>query len=705
MKEKSIIELIGNKTQLIIETGEYTEILHWGNKVSGDLENYRPMLHRTVPQGRLDKDVAMTMSPELGRGVFSSPGVEGHRNGLDWAPVFVISNVEQRAGGVVIESEDLNAGLKLTTEIELDEFDVLKTRHALTNTKAGCYQVNRLANTLPLPPRAKELMTFYGRWVKEFQTQRQPLLQGGYQQENRRGRTSHEHYPAFVAGIEHFGETSGDVWGFHFAWSGNHRMRADVKVDGRRYVQAEVIYLPGEIELSQGESLTTPWLYASYSEDGLNTMSQQFHAHVRSEIIAPEYSVKTRPVHLNTWEGIYFDHDPEYIMSMASEAAEMGVERFIIDDGWFKARDDDYAALGDWYLDEKKYPNGLEPVVDHVNQLGMEFGLWFEPEMINKNSDLYRAHPEWLLAVDGYNQPEGRHQYVIDLQNDDAFNYLFERVDHFLSKYNIGYVKWDMNREIVQPGHNGRASGVKQTERFYDLVDKLHAKHPGVSIESCASGGGRIDYEVLKRTDRFWPSDNNDALERQTIQRGMSYFFPPEVMGSHIGSGNCHCTRRRHSIEFRGLMALFGHMGIELDPVKEDQQEKDNFARYVELHKSLRPLLHSGNYWRIPTEDQATEVQAVISADKSEAVVLVAQLAMPTNSLLGHLRIPGLDDNAVYRMTVLDKPVFFDKIANTQAPWVYKENEISGIWCREIGFVLPLLDPETAMLIKLEKIN
>jgi alpha-galactosidase len=335
----------------------------------------------------------------------------------------------------------------------------------------------------------------------------------------------------------------------------------------------------------------------------------------------------------------------------------------------------------------------------------MEFGLWFEPEMINKDSDLYRAHPDWLLAVDGYDQPEGRHQYVIDLQNDDAFDYLFERLDHFLGQYNIEYIKWDMNREIVQPGHKGCASGVKQTERFYDLVDKLREKYPNVDIESCASGGGRVDFEVLKRTDRFWPSDNNDALERQSIQRGMSYFFPPEVMGSHIGSAHCHCSRRRHSIEFRGLTALFGHMGIELDPVKEDQSEKDSFAHYVALHKTIRSLLHSGKNWRIPTDDDSHQAQAVVAEDKSEAVVLIAQLAMPTNSLSGHLRIPGLDENAVYRVSVLDKPSFYDNIVNTQPPWTYSGCDVSGSWCGEVGIVMPILDPETAMLIKLERID
>ncbi len=705
MKTSKIIELSGKHSQLLIECTNYAEILHWGKAISTTSAQGVIALKRPVPYGRLDKDVAMTLSPELGRGVFSSPGLEGHRNGQDWAPVFVLTEITQVKNQLKLTSVDEKAGLCLCTELELDNNDVLKVRHHLTNQGQGLYVVNRLANTLPLPARACELLTYQGRWVHEFQTERQPLTQGGYQQENRRGRTSHEHYPALIAGSAHFDEMQGEVWGIHFAWSGNHRLRADVKTDGRRFLQAEVIYLPGEVVLSEGESVTTPWLYASYSDLGLNGMSQQFHAHVRERILPNDFAKKARPIHLNTWEGIYFDHDPSYIMEMATQAASMGVERFIIDDGWFKGRNNDKAGLGDWFLAEDKYPEGLTPVVSHVNQLGMEFGLWFEPEMINKDSDLFRAHPDWLLAIDGYEQPTGRNQYVINLQNEQAFDYLYSRLDAFLTDYNIGYIKWDMNREIVQPGHQGKAAAMKQTLAYYALVDKVREKHPKVEIESCAAGGGRIDFEILKRTHRFWTSDNNDALERQQIQRGMSYFFPPEVMGCHIGAAHCHSTRRRHSIGFRGLTALFGHMGIELDPVKETESEKHGFEHYIKLHKSLRKLLHSGTHWRIPTDDKAHQILAVVAKDKSEAVVQVAQLSMPTHALSGHLRIPGLEPKAFYQISVLDKPDNFNEIVNCQPAWTDESCTLSGEWCETIGLTIPILDAESAILIGFKRLN
>ncbi|WP_026959235.1 alpha-galactosidase [Aliagarivorans taiwanensis] len=703
---QSLVHMRGCHTEVILEIGDYAEILYWGKRLNHPPEQLALALKRPVPYGRLDKDVSLSLHPELARGVFSSPGLEGHRDGLDWAPAFTIEQVQQQPHYVVLVSVDKRAGLRLRTELVLEEDDVLKVRHQLFNDAKGDYQVTRLASTLPVPERAEELMSYYGRWVHEFQQQRHSLQHGGYIQENRRGRTSHEHYPAFVTGSRHFGETSGEVWGFHLAWSGNHRMRADVKTDGRRMVQGEALYLPGEISLSEGESLTTPWLYASYSDQGLNGMSAHFHQHVREQILAKRLSHKARPIHLNTWEGIYFDHDPSYIMKMASESAEMGVERFIIDDGWFKGRNGDKAALGDWFLDEQKYPEGLGKIVEHVNKLGMEFGLWFEPEMINKDSDLYRSHPEWLLGVEGYEQPTGRNQYAINLQIKEAFDYLFERLDHFLSHYNIAYIKWDMNREIVQPGHHGRAAGQGQVEAYYRLVDKLAAKHPQVEIESCAAGGGRIDFEVLKRTHRFWTSDNNDALERQTIQRGMSYFFPPEVMGSHIGASHCHSTRRRHTINFRGLTALFGHMGIELDPVRESAEEKQGFVKYIELHKRFRPLLHSGKSFRIPVDDELAQMaHGVVCCDRTEALVMVAQTQMPTHSLSSTLRIPGLNPLARYKVRLIDHPEnLFEGLVACQPAWTEQGVELTGEWLERAGLAMPIMDSESAVLVHIQQL-
>ncbi|MHA2858898.1 alpha-galactosidase [Vibrio harveyi] len=699
---QKIVHLKSKNHSMIIKVDRVPEILHWGAKIAQIDPDLMLSTERPISQARLDVDVPLSLCPELGSGHFNAPGIEGHRNGEDWAPVFTTTSIEHDDNSATFTLQDDIAGLELLIELQLDfNSDVVQKRITVKNTTAGEYCLGKLSSTLPLPNHANELMTFHGRWCHEFQTQRLSFEHGGFMQENRRGRTSHENFPGLFAGTNSFSEQLGQVWGFHLGWSGNHQLRADVRSDGRRFVQAGELLLSGEKRLQSGETYQSPWLYATYSNSGLNGISERFHEFVRANIIQFPNN-KPRPVHLNTWEGIYFDHKPEYIMQMATEAAEMGVERFIIDDGWFIGRDGERAALGDWYLDETKYPNGLEPVIEHVNNKGMEFGLWVEPEMVSQDSNLYRQHPDWVLSLQGYHQPSGRWQYVLDLQNQDCFNYLFERLNDLLTRYNIGYLKWDMNRELVQPGHQGKPAVHGQTKALYRLLDELQATHPAVEIESCSSGGGRIDFEILKRTHRFWASDCNDALERQAIQRGMSYFFPPEVMGAHIGPAECHSTNRRHAINMRGVIALSGHMGVELDPVKESAEEKQAFAHYIQLHKQYRDLLHSGRTFRIDPADQNQNIYGVENGQ--EMLITVCQLAMPNHALPSPLRVSCADENARYEVKIVEMPKTSFQLMKQRPQWLDKTLTLSGDNLKEIGVTLPILDPESALIVHLKKI-
>ncbi|MEL0613012.1 alpha-galactosidase [Marinomonas arenicola] len=701
------IHLTSLNHSCIIKVDRVPEIVHWGARIAQIDADLLLSTERPISQARLDVDIPLSLCPELGSGHFNAPGIEGHRNGNDWAPVFHTTQVDANDHQAVFTLQDDIAKLELTIEVLLDnDTDVLQKRITVRNLGAQPYTLSKLSSTLTLPHHANELMTFHGRWCQEFQSQRQPLIHGGFMQENRRGRTSHENFPGLFVGSKGFSEQQGNVWGFHLGWSGNHQLRADVKSDGRRFVQAGELLLAGEIQLAEDATYQTPWLYGVYSNQGLNGISDRFHSFVRQSILRFP-SQKPRPVHLNTWEGIYFDHNPDYIMKMASEAADMGVERFIIDDGWFVGRDHERAALGDWYLDEKKYPNGLEPVIDHVNQLGMEFGLWVEPEMVSQDSNLFRAHPDWVLGLSGYQQPSGRWQYVLDLQNPECFQYLFDRLDDLLTRYNICYLKWDMNRELVQPGHQGKAAVRGQTQALYRLLDALTHAHPTVEIESCSSGGGRIDFEILKRTHRFWASDCNDALERQTIQRGMSYFFPPEVMGAHIGPGECHSTNRRHSINMRGVTALGGHMGVELDPVKETAEEKQAFAHYIQLHKQHRHLLHSGRTFRIDSANKDQYIYGVIGANQDgqeELLITVCQLAMPEYALPSPLRISHIDVHARYQLNLVEMPKTSFQLMKQAPKWLDKTLELNGDNLKEVGITLPILDPESALIVHLKKI-
>ncbi len=697
-----LVHLSSQNHSLIIKVDRVPEILHWGAKIAQIDEDLLLSTERPISQARLDVDVPLSLCPELGSGHFNAPGLEGHRSGDDWAPVFHVVDTQSTHQSALFTLRDDVAKLELQIEVKLDaESDVVQKRVTVTNMGHGEYSLGKLSSTLTLPNHANELMTFHGRWCHEFQTQRQRFDHGGFMQENRRGRTSHENFPGLFVGSNGFTEQLGHVWGFHLGWSGNHQLRADVRSDGRRFVQAGELLLSGEKRLDQGESYRSPWLYATYSDRGLNGISERFHDFVRKNIV--NFPVdKPRPVHLNTWEGIYFEHKPEYIMQMATEAAEMGVERFIIDDGWFIGRDGERSALGDWYLDEVKYPNGLEPVISHVNQQGMEFGLWVEPEMVSEDSNLYRKHPDWVLGLPGYQQPSGRWQYVLDLQNPQCFKYLFERLNDLLSRYNISYLKWDMNRELVQPGHHSKPAVHGQTKALYRLLDKLGQAHPEVEIESCSSGGGRIDFEILKRTHRFWASDCNDALERQAIQRGMSYFFPPEVMGSHIGPAECHSTNRRHGINMRGVTALGGHMGVELDPVKESQEEKQAFAHYIALHKQYRDLLHSGRSFRIDPADQNQNIYGVENGE--QMLITVCQTAMPNHALPSPLRVSCVDDSARYQVKLVEMPQTSFQLMKQRPKWLDKALTLSGDNLKEIGLTLPILDPESALIVHLQKI-
>ncbi|MGR5339814.1 alpha-galactosidase [Vibrio astriarenae] len=696
-----LLHLQSKNLSLVFKIGRIPEIIHWGNKVATIDEDLFLATERPISQARLDVDVPLSVCPELGAGHFNSPGLEGHRQGADFAPVFQLESVIEGQGNVTFGLVDSVAGLQLDVDFILDfESDVLQQKLSIKNIGSQSYQLDKLTNTMPLPYHAKELMTFHGRWCQEFQTQRIGFEHGGFVQENRRGRTSHENFPGLFVGSQGFSEQSGQVWGFHLGWSGNHRLRADVRSDGRRFVQAGELLLSGEASLQPQESYSSPTLYSTFSADGLNGISARFHQFVREHIFRfPKLA--QRPVHLNTWEGIYFDHNPDYIMQMATEAAKMGVERFIIDDGWFIGRDGERTALGDWYLDEKKYPNGLEPVIEHVSQQGMEFGLWVEPEMVSQESILFREHPEWVLGVNGYEQPSGRWQYVLDLQNPDCFAYLFDRLNDLLSQYKIGYLKWDMNRELVQPAHLDKAAVNGQTQALYRLLDALREQHPDVEIESCSSGGGRIDFEILKRTHRFWASDCNDALERQTIQRGMSYFFPPEVMGAHIGPAECHSTKRKHGINMRGVTALQGHMGVELDPVKESSEEKQAFAKYIELHKTHRDLIHSGRNFRLDAADERQFIYGV--ENDQEMLVTVCQLAMPSHALPAPLRISCVDPKASYSVRIVEMPNTSFQLMKHRPEWIGKTIRLSGDNLREIGLTLPILDPESALVLHITK--
>lgn len=657
-------------------------VVHWGADPGPVPEGAAVLADRPGPPATLDVDVPLPLVA-VAPGDPGRPGLAGCRpDGSGAHPRFALASFEVDHHAVRFTSVAGEAGLRLEGELVLGP--TLTAGVTLTNTGEQPYLLQRLAVTLPLPADADELLRFDGRWCAEMTPTRAPWS-GTVVLENRRGRTSHDHVPVVFAGRKGFGEQSGGVHGVHLAWSGNAEIALEHRTDARRVVHAAELLLPGEVVLAPGGSYRSPTVHGTWGE-GLVAASQRFHAEVRSHL--PR---RPRPVTLNTWEAVYFDHDPDVLRALAERAASVGVERFVLDDGWFGGRRDDTAGLGDWVVSPEAHPDGLAPLIGHVRDLGMEFGIWVEPEMVNPDSDLHRAHPEWVL---GDPAVTGRNQLVLDLSIDACWQHLHDALDRLLSDHDIAYVKWDMNRDLAGAGAH------HQVHALYRLLDALRAGHPDVEIESCASGGGRADLAILRRTCRIWASDCNDALERQVIQRGFSHLLPPEVVGAHIGPPRAHTTGRTQRLAFRAATALFGHLGIEWNLLDADERHLDALRWWIELHTQMRPLLHGGDVVRLDPVEEASLAHGVVASDRSEALFALVQLTQSRRSNPPPLRLAGLDPDRTYRVAHLAVP---GEVLGwgRQPAWLAGGAEATGRWLQEVGLQPPLLHPESAVLIHL----
>lgn len=666
---------------------------------------------RPLPPSTLDSDPPLSVLPVHGFGWAGQPALAGARPDVavrgsagerDWAHDFVLDDLQHLPDGLRLRLVDATAGLAVTIGYALGaQSDVLVAWAELENLGAGPFRVDWLAAlTSPLPAGVDRIIGFHGRWTLEFQQAHEALGVGAWRRDNRRGRTSHDSFPGVIVG-EVLEEDEGVVYGMHLGWSGNHTVLIEPLADGRRQAQLGEWFAPGEVLLGQGERYRSPPAHLSCSAHGLNGLSANFHAHVRRQVLAwPGATMTPRPVHLNTWEAVYFDHRLDGLKELASAGAAVGVERFVLDDGWFHRRDHDRAALGDWWPDARKYPQGLAPLIDHVRGLGMQFGLWVEPEMVNPDSELYRAHPDWALHLDRRALLTGRNQLVLDLAQPAVSDYLFEKLDALLAGHPIAYLKWDMNRDLATAGHHGAAGYRRQTEAVYALLGRLRAAHPAVEIESCASGGGRADYGVLAHTHRIWTSDCNDALARIDIQRGFLRFFPPELMGAHIGPEHSHTTGRRHTLAFRAAVALFGHLGLELDVRTLDVAARAELAQWIGIYKAWRGVLHGGALRQGGGDGPLFWLQATAS-DRAAALCAVYRRREDAGRYAPPLCLAGLDPARDYRLHALA----VEKVPHARGTTPQLEDlaagrlVLSGAVLGRYGLPLPPLPPESAVVI------
>ncbi|QJB68733.1 alpha-galactosidase [Parasphingorhabdus halotolerans] len=544
--------------------------------------------------------------------------------------------------------------------------------------------------SMPLPSTSTNFIAFPGRWAREMQETFTQISNQGIEMRSANGK------PGFDAGnwLIFGGDGTPQRLGIHASSNGDHIAHILRDQDGRAALSIEARVLPQGIALKAGD-FTDLGAVTLILGDDQDHLSQLFHDHVRTNILPERAKWPVRKVHLNSWEALGFDMDEQRLKALANSAAELGVERFVLDDGWFKGRRSDNAGLGDWQVDAAIFPAGLTQLIDHIHSLDMDFGLWVEPEMVSPDSDLYRAHPDWCLHGDSNHRPTERNQLVLDLSCEDAFVYTENALHTLLDENDIAYLKWDHNRRLFPD------NGLQQFA-IDRMLRNLRKKYPKVEIESCSSGGGRVSFAILEHCHRIWPSDNNDPIERLRIMDNWTRFLPLEILGNHVGPSPNPITGRRTDMDFRAKVALFGHMGVEANPAEMEKNEREILRAHIALYKEWRNVLHQGQFRRLHHPDPGVFSQMV--NDGKLGIAFAAQTRFAENFNAAPIRLTGLDSQARYKIA-LPKP-WPGKASQYLANRELWENGIimSGVALSERGIALPLTHPETAWLIAIEKL-
>lgn len=503
-----------------------------------------------------------------------------------------------------------------------------------------------------------DMLHFYGRHAMERKMERSPLQHGFQGVESRRGYSSHQQNPFVILCKQDANEEYGWCYGVSFVYSGNFSIQAEVSQMDLTRLTVGIQDTQFEFHLEPGESFTAPEVILSFSENGLGQLSRNYHKAIRHNLCRGKYKTERRPVLINNWEATYFDFTPEKLVAIAKDAKELGIEMLVMDDGWFGKRDSDYSGLGDWFVNEKKLKGGLKNLVEEVNKAGMKFGIWFEPEMISEDSDLYRAHPDWALTVPGRSFTRARHQLVLDFSREDVRTYIFDRMCEILESANIEYVKWDANRHLTDVW-SAKLPADRQGEVFhryilglYDFLGKLTQRFPNLLIEGCSGGGGRFDAGMMYYHPQIWCSDDTDAIERLDIQYGTSFGYPISTVGSHVSVCPNHQTGRSVSMKTRGIVAMAGTFGYELDITRLSQEEKDMVKIQVEEFKKYYSLIQQGDYYRLTDDGRKSPYVAweFAAEDGTEALLNVVTLRVRAYAMPYTVRIKGLKPEAVYEV-------------------------------------------------------
>ncbi len=645
------------------QRGELQHI-YWGGAVTR-IEDFQPA--KIVPEWA-SLDLSNTTTPQeyagWGGGLYSEPALkitypDGNRD-------LVLHYDSHKIDGdtLTLTLKDISRPVSVAlTYTVYPDTGILKRGAVIENHgKTPLTIESAQAATWTLPEGENyRLHTLTGRWAGEWQLQSNKIEPGMMQVlESRRGSTSHQVNPWFAIDHEDSSDQEhGDVFFGALAWSGSWRIGVEETPEHRVRVTGGYNPFDFAYTLAPGESLATPAFYGGYTAKGIGEASRVLHRFERTQILPAGSGLKTRPILYNSWEATEFAVTEEGQRSLADKAAAMGIERFVMDDGWFGKRNDDHAGLGDWNVNPRKFPNGLGSLISYVNGLGMSFGLWVEPEMVNPDSDLYRKHPDWAMHFEGRPHTEGRNQLLLNLAREDVKEYTFHWLDDLVTNNKISFLKWDYNRNWSEPGwpeapvDQQKKVWVQYTRNFYEILDRLRAKHPGLEIESCSSGGGRVDLGVLARTEEVWPSDNTEAFDRLRIQRGFTYAYTPHIMMAWV-TDVPNMNNRSVSLQYRFLVAMQGSLAVGANLNKMPEADLAGSKRFVAADKEIRETVQNGLLYRLtPETDNDFIANQYVAADGRQAAVFAFLHSQQLLSPVTPLHVLGLDDRAIYRVRIM----------------------------------------------------
>ena len=581
------------------------------------------------------------------------------------------SEKEAQTLRVKLKDEVTGIVLELLYTIFSQKGILARSARFVNEGSAPVHLLTAMSLNLDLPDKDYVWMQFSGAWSRERHIIERALEQGTQSVGSIRGNSSHEHNPFIVLRRPSATENSGEVMGFSFIYSGNHRMQAEVDTHNTTRVTVGINPQNFDWKLDCGESFQTPEAVVVFSDQGLNGMSQTFHKLYQKRLARGYWRDRPRPILNNNWEATYFDFTEDRLVEIAAKAKECGVELFVLDDGWFGERSNDHAGLGDWVANKKRLPFGIKGLADRIEEMGMKFGLWFEPEMVNKDSDLYRAHPDWILQTPKRNSCHGRNQYVLDFSRKEVVDCIYDMMYKILSEAKISYIKWDMNRSITEC-YSAALPADRQGEVFhryilgvYDLYERLNTAFPHILFESCASGGGRFDPGILYYAPQGWTSDDTDAAERVKIQYGTSMCYPVSSMGSHVSVVPNHQLNRSTPLHTRANVAYFGTFGYELDLNKLSDEEICQVKEQIAFMKEYRELIQFGSFYRLKSPFEGNEtVWMTVSQDKKRALVFWYRERNLVNADYTRVRLQGLDPDLVYRNEYNGTENYGDELMN-----------------------------------------